>query len=161
VTDTRRPDARDVAIRWSEGQHDLEHAIALREQVFCVEQGVSREEEIDGRDPEALHLVALEPQGQRVIGTLRLLFNGASVKVGRVAVDQAWRGHGIASRMLAVALDRARAEGCTRARLAAQLQATGVYARAGFAIESQEFEEAGIPHVWMGRELSSADTPAG
>ncbi len=38
-------------------------------------------------------------------------------------------------------------------RLAAQLAATGVYRRAGFAVESEPFEEAGIPHVWMGQRI--------
>lgn len=32
-----------------------------------------------------------------------------------------------------------------------------LYERAGFAVESDVFEEAGIPHVWMGRAL---DAPA-
>ncbi|HTQ69193.1 MAG TPA: hypothetical protein VMI13_10935 [Solirubrobacteraceae bacterium] len=50
-------------------------------------------------------------------------------------------------------MERARAEGCTRARLAAQTGAIGIYEGAGFAVESGTFQEAGIEHVWMGREL--------
>ncbi len=38
-------------------------------------------------------------------------------------------------------------------RLAAQLVAAELYAQVGFAVESEPFEEAGIPHVWMGRRL--------
>ena len=74
-------------------------------------------------------------------------------KVGRVAVAPPWRGRGIASRMLAAALGRAVEQGCRSARLAAQLRATGVYERAGFAIASAPFEQAGITHVWMRRSL--------
>ena len=55
---------------------------------------------------------------------------------------------------LATAQERAREQGCTQARLAAQTRATGVYERAGFAVESEQFEEAGIPHVWMSRTLA-------
>ena len=76
------------AIRWAQGPGDVEGAIAVRERVFVDEQGVPVEEELDGRDDEALHLVALDPDGERVIGTLRLLFDGETVKVGRVAVDR-------------------------------------------------------------------------
>jgi predicted GNAT family N-acyltransferase len=47
-----------------------------------------------------------------------------------------------------------------RVRLAAQMAATDVYRRAGFAVESEPFEEAGIQHVWMGQQLSQSD-PAG
>jgi predicted GNAT family N-acyltransferase len=124
----------------------------VREEVFCREQGVPKEEELDGLDERALHLIALEPDGA-VVGTLRLLLVGGEAKIGRVAVKRHWRRRGIASRMLEMALAGARERGCRRARLASQLQATRVYEEAGFAVESEAFEEAGIPHVWMGRPL--------
>jgi predicted GNAT family N-acyltransferase len=54
----------------------------------------------------------------------------------------------------------ARELGCVQVRLAAQLAATSVYRRAGFAVESEPFEEAGIQHVWMGQTLAQSD-PAG
>ncbi len=115
------------------------------------EQNVPVEEELDGRDGEALHLVALD--GGRVIGTLRLLFDGTTAKVGRVAVERAWRRRGLAAAMLDEALAEAERRGCDRARLASQVEVVGLYERAGFAVESEEFEEAGIAHVWMGRPL--------
>jgi len=118
---------------------------------------VPLEEEIDGLDDSAEHLVALAPveDGERVIATLRLLVNGDSAKIGRVAVQRDWRRRGIAARMLQMALLRACERGCRRARLAAQLDAVALYEHAGFAVESEEFEEAGIPHVWMGRALAA------
>jgi predicted GNAT family N-acyltransferase len=143
----------EIPIRWAHGQADLQGAIAIRERVFCGEQGVPREEEIDGLDEEATHLVALEPHGSRVIGTLRLLLAGSEAKIGRVAVQREWRRRGIASRMLEEALADARRRGCTSARLAAQLAATQLYEAAGFAVRSAPFEEAGIAHVWMERPL--------
>jgi len=144
-------------IRWAAGREDLQGAIRVREAVFCQEQGVPIEEELDGLDEEALHLVALAPEDRRVIGTLRLLFDGEVVKVGRVAVDASWRRRGIAARMLALALVRAAAEGSRTARLAAQLEAVELYEKAGFAVQSEVFQEAGIDHVWMGRGLGRDD----
>jgi predicted GNAT family N-acyltransferase len=141
-------------IRWAAGAADVRGALAVREQVFCREQGVPREEEIDGRDGEALHLVALAPGDGHVVGTLRLLIDSGTAKVGRVAVERDWRGRRVASRMLELALAAAREQGCARARLAAQLTATGVYRRAGFVVESEPFEDAGIQHVWMGLWLT-------
>ena len=141
-------------MRWSAGAEDLDGAMALRERVFCGEQGVPREEELDGRDGEALHVVAVDSRTARVIGTLRLLSEGETAKVGRVAVDADVRRRGIASRMLELALDGARSKGCKRARLAAQLQAAELYAKVGFLVESDTFDEAGIPHVWMGIALA-------
>jgi len=150
----------EITIRWAHGPEDLRGALAVRERVFCGEQGVPREEEVDGRDEQALHLVALDPDGRGVIGTLRLLLDGDRAKVGRVAVERQWRRRGVAGRMLELALAEARARGCAQVRLAAQLAATGLYRRAGFAVESGPFEEAGIQHVWMGLRLPRSD-PAG
>jgi putative N-acetyltransferase (TIGR04045 family) len=146
-------DAAEAVVRWAVGAADVRGAVAVREQVFCREQGVAKSEELDGLDDRALHLVALEPGGRRVIGTLRLLLAAGEAKIGRVAVERDWRRRGIASRMLTMALAGARERGCRRARLAAQLQATRLYEAAGFAVESEPFEEAGMPHVWMGRGL--------
>ncbi len=143
----------DIQIRWAERPEDLARAVELRKQVFCEEQGVPESEELDGRDREAEHMVALAPDGERVIGTLRLLVDGQRAKVGRVAVARDWRRRGIASRMLTLALARAREHGCAEAKLAAQLDAVALYEQAGFAVESERFEEAGIRHVWMGRAL--------
>lgn len=144
--------AARVEIRWARDAAELDGALALREEVFCVEQGVPRAEEIDGRDGEASHAVALAPGGE-VVGTLRLLIDGDAAKVGRVAVRRSRRGEGIAARMLSLALAEAVRRGCRVARLASQVDVVGLYERAGFAVCSGEFEDAGIPHVWMEREL--------
>jgi predicted GNAT family N-acyltransferase len=145
------------AIRWAAGRHDIDGALALRERVFCGEQGVPLQMEIDGLDPQAEHLVAVSEPDARVVGTLRLLVDNGTAKVGRVAVDAACRREGIALRMLLIAIERARERGCVRARLAAQLVATDLYRRAGFEVESGPFYEAGIEHVWMGRALEGRD----
>lgn len=149
-------DQQQPAIRWALGPADVAGALAVREEVFCGEQGVPVEEEVDDRDGEALHLVALAPGAdgqQQVVGTLRLLLDGYRVKVGRVAVLRDWRGRGVAARMLELALTRARAEGATEARLASQLAVVPLYEQAGFTVQSGVFQDAGIDHVWMGREL--------
>jgi predicted GNAT family N-acyltransferase len=143
-----------MPIRWARDDDDLHGAIAVRERVFVDEQGVPAEEELDGRDGEALHLVALDAGAERVIATLRLLLDGDTAKVGRVAVDRDFRRRGIAARMLDVALERAGEHGARRVRLASQLDVVALYERAGFVVESAVFEEAGIPHVWMGRDLA-------
>ncbi len=147
-----------AAIRWVRDEHDVQGAFAVRERVFCGEQGVSLAEELDGRDDEASHLVALvrDEGGPRVIGTLRLLVEGERGKIGRVAVERPWRRRGIASRMLELAVAGARQRGCREVRLAAQVAAIDLYAQAGFTVDSDAFEEAGIPHVWMRLALAGA-----
>jgi len=145
-----------IEIRWARDDGDVSGAFALREAVFYGEQNVPLQEELDELDRDAQHLVALDPADRRrVIGTLRLLSFGEEAKIGRVAVAAELRRRRIASRMLQIALARARQQGFRRVRLAAQIVAVALYEQAGFAVESEPFEEAGIAHVWMGLSLSS------
>jgi predicted GNAT family N-acyltransferase len=144
----------DVHIRWVDNADELSAALAVRVAVFCGEQGVPFDEERDPLDDDAAHLVALAGDGERVVATLRLLAEGDTARIGRVAVLADWRRRGIASRMLALAVRRARDDGHARARLAAQIRAKALYEQAGFSVESAPFEEAGIAHVWMGQELA-------
>lgn len=120
--------------------------------MFCDEQGVPHSEERDELDDRATHMVAVGPGGE-VVGTLRLLVCGELARIGRIAVDARWRRRGIASTMLGAALTAALERGCNEARLAAQLRAVALYEQAGFKAVSDVFEEAGIVHVWMRREL--------
>ncbi len=142
-----------IEIRWARDAGDFDAALAIRIRVFCDEQGVPHDEEPDEHDAGALHLLALD--GARAVGTLRLLLSGREARIGRVAVDAAWRRRGIASRMLDEALTRAREQGALTVRLAAQIVAVALYEQAGFAVTSEPFEEAGIAHVWMARELAA------
>src|SRR5258707_13586975 len=96
-----------MPIRWARDDADLQGAIAVRERVFIDEQGLPAEEELDGRDGEALHLVALDTGAERVVAPLRLLLDGQTAKAGRAAVDRASRRPGIAARMLAAPSGRA------------------------------------------------------
>jgi predicted GNAT family N-acyltransferase len=139
----------EISMRWAQGPEDLRAAVLLREEVFCREQGVPFSEERDGLDHRALHLLALAPGACEAVGTLRVLVAHGEAKIGRVAVERGRRRRGVASRMLALAIDRARECGCEVVRLASQLEATALYEHAGFTVASETFEEAGIPHVWM------------
>jgi predicted GNAT family N-acyltransferase len=138
-------------VRPARDRSEVDAALALRYDVFCVEQGVSLEEERDGRDDEALHLVVLD-DGE-VVGTCRLLAEGSEVKLGRMAVASSHRGRRLAAALLVEADARARELGARRIVLAAQLSAQAVYERAGYAPYGDVFLDAGIEHVMMGKAL--------
>jgi ElaA protein len=139
----------NVRMRWATSAEHVSQAQRLRERVFCVEQGVPRELELDGLDDQALHLLARESARGELVGTLRLLVRDRTAKLGRVAVLPDWRRQGIASRMVRLALRRARRCDCAEVRLASQLEVVGLYEALGFTVESEPFEEVGIAHVWM------------
>ena len=138
-------------VRAARYQREVDAALALRYEVFCVEQGVSLDDELDGRDGEALHLVVVDDD--RVVGTCRLLAEDADVKLGRMAVAPSHRGRGLAAELLTEADARARELGARRIVLAAQLTAQAVYERVGYAPYGEAFLDADIEHVMMGKAL--------
>lgn len=138
-------------IRRVRTREELAAAIALRHEVFCVEQGVPTTEERDGRDHEGLHLIALE--AGRVIGTCRLVFVGSTVQFSRLAVSSEFRRQGIAAALLEAADAETRAGGATRIVLHAQTYARALYEGAGYHSRGREFTEAGIEHVAMEKVL--------
>lgn len=147
----RRPTSPTVALRWACSAHELGQALRLRRRVFCEEQGVAPALESDGRDDEADHLVAVD--GDRVVGTCRLLYEGETAKLGRLAVTRTHRGAGVAGAMLQLAERCARERGARRIALHAQTRVRHLYHRAGYAAYGEAFEQAGIEHVAMERLL--------
>jgi predicted GNAT family N-acyltransferase len=127
-------------------------ALQLRERVFFGEQGVSREADRDGRDAEATHIVAMEDG--TVLGTCRLVFRGATARLGRLAVARERRGQGVAGAILAEATRVARDAAAERISLHAQTYAKELYARDGYEEAGAPFEEEGIEHVAMEKLLA-------
>ncbi len=132
---------------------DLDTCRAIRREVFILEQNVPEAEEWDGRDGKAIHLLARDAAGA-AIGTARILTEGATGKIGRVAVLKSARGTGAGAALIRAALDELRAmPGITRAKLGAQTHAIGFYERLGFAAYGPEYDDAGIPHRDMALDL--------
>jgi predicted GNAT family N-acyltransferase len=113
---------------------------------------VPPEADRDGRDPQAIHIVAVEDG--RVLGTCRLLLSEGTAQLGRLAVEPDARGRGVARAILAEAAATARAGAAERIALHAQTYARRLYAEAGYAERGEPFEEEGIEHVAMVKQLA-------
>ena len=141
MTDVRP--ARDAA--------EVRAALDLRHEVFVVEQHVPVDEELDEHDDTALHLVAVD--NDRIVATARVVMEGATAKIGRVAVTKSARRRGIASRLIEAGEAHARAEGATRVALAAQTGALALYERAGYTAYGERFMDANLEHLMMEKHL--------
>jgi predicted GNAT family N-acyltransferase len=131
---------------------DIATCQRLRRVVFIDEQGVSEADEVDGLDGSAIHLLAFA--GEAAVGTARLLVKGSVGKIGRVCVMQEARGTGLGAALIRSAIEVLRDQpGVTEAYLGSQSHATGFYEKLGFAVEGEEFLDAGIPHRHMRRAL--------
>lgn len=139
-------------------------AFAVRRSVFVDEQGVAAEveyDEYDGPEANATHFVAYADGV--AVGAARLRpanpdpdsapDDGPTGKVERVAVAADRRGTGWGRRVMDAVEARAREAGFERLTLHAQTRVRGFYDRLGYEAYGAEFEEAGIPHVAMDKEL--------
>lgn len=129
----------------------MEAALELRHDVFCVEQGVPEHEELDGRDHDGIHLVAIH--GGEVVATCRLLMIGSTAQFSRLAVRESMRRRGIATALLEMADEETRALGGRRIVLHAQTYAQDLYEQAGYRPRGRMFTEAGIDHIAMEKQL--------
>lgn len=121
--------------------------------MFVQEQGVDESLEMDDKDTEATHLL-LESDGEP-IGTARVRFvDDGTAKVERVAVREDFRGNGFGRRLMEAAEGVARDAGAETVVLHAQRRVEEFYDRLGYSVVGDEFDEAGIPHVAMEKDLS-------
>jgi predicted GNAT family N-acyltransferase len=141
-----------IDVRPARDDDEVSAALALRHAVFVVEQHVPPADEVDGRDGRALHLVAVDDG--TVVATCRLLPEGATVKLSRMAVAASARRRGVASALLHAAEDRAREQGAQRLALSAQTDALALYERAGYTAYGRRFMDAGIEHLMMEKRLA-------
>src|SRR5690349_9978034 len=139
-------------VRRVRGNDEMAAALELRHDVFCVEQGVPENEELDGRDHEGIHLVAVA-DGE-LLGTCRVLMVGATAQFSRLAVRESARRRGIATALLDEAEIETRAAGGNRLVLHAQTYARELYETAGYRPRGREFWEAGIEHIAMEKVLA-------
>ncbi len=121
----------------------------IREEVFVEEQAVPIELEWDDEDASATHFLAIAPAGQTV-GCARLLTSG---QIGRMAVLKPFRGQHVGEQLLKAAIAAAKIQNFSQVWLHAQVHALPFYEKYGFIAEGDIFDDAGIPHRHMRRDL--------
>jgi predicted GNAT family N-acyltransferase len=131
----------------------LFHAHAVRRAVFIDEQGVPEDIEMDGADDEATHFVAYDPNHGHAVGTARLRTVAGTAKAERVAVHANHRGNGLGTHLMTLAENGAREQGHEELHLHGQTSVEPFYQSLGYETVSDVFEEAGIPHVEMVKQL--------
>ncbi len=121
----------------------------LRVDVFVVEQECPYPE-LDGRDtePTTVHLWQESGSGE-VAASIRVLDDGGTRAIGRVATAAGFRGRGLAARLIDEGI--ALCEGFP-ITVGAQAHLQGWYERFGFRLAGPGYVEDGIPHVPMRRE---------
>lgn len=133
--------------------------LQLRCAVFVVEQNCPYQD-IDGDDLEGENRHILGWHNGTLVAYARILKSDDELQpvvIGRVIVNEALRGEKIGQQLMSKAL-----ESCTRRwpekpiYLGAQAHLQNFYGQFGFIPVTDIYEEDGIPHIGMAREVIQA-----
>ncbi len=132
------------------GVHALHDALALRCQVFILEQGPYQDP--DAADKQSHHLLGYDEAGT-LQACLRVVDPGVKYpepSIGRVVTAQAVRGTGAGLALMQEGVARCGAAWPGQGiRISAQAHLQGFYGSLGFKAVSDEYLEDDIPHVEM------------
>jgi predicted GNAT family N-acyltransferase len=132
---------------------ELNDAYSIRKKVFVQEQQVPPELEIDEYENHSEHFVAYNVQ-QIPVGAGRLRpLSHTEAKVERICVDLSERGNTLGAQIMHTLEKVARDKGINKLLLHSQDHAERFYQRLGYETISEPFDEAGILHVKMKKEL--------
>lgn len=140
---------------------------ALRQAVFCEEQGFVHEFDEFDHHPHTVHTLLMAEN--EPVGCARYLIEFDHempyLRVGRIAIQASMRGKGLGRELMERSLPLARthlASVCpnlmkhvNEVRLHSQADKVGFYERCGFtAMDVPPDEEEGVAHQWMSAKLS-------
>ncbi len=119
----------------------------IRTAVFTMEQGAIAKQEFDEYDNSAVF--ALLYDGEKAVGTARIAFTDNGCKIGRIAIDRAYRGRGYGAVIVNAVTEKAFAMGNSLIYVDAQNYAVPFYEKLGFEIIGTEIIDRGLPHIPM------------
>jgi predicted GNAT family N-acyltransferase/uncharacterized RDD family membrane protein YckC len=126
---------------------DLLRCFVVRSIVFVGEQRCPVDEEFDGLDAGAIHVLGEEAGEPVATGRIRNVDGWA--KLERIAVLQPARGRQLGHGIVEFMLDVARQRGCRNFKMHAQAHLVTFYRQHGFEPRGEMFREAGIDHYLM------------
>ncbi len=142
-----------MKIKWLQGTDDLSEIFYIRKVVFVDEQRVPIEEEIDDLDYTSTHICIYD--SDKAIGTARIIKKGEKTYFGRVAVLKQYRRKGIGKIIIQQLEQKCKEDGIQNVYLDAQVPVIDFYRNIQYKEISEEFMDAGIPHITMTKNLNN------
>lgn len=137
-------------IKANEQKHFFD-AIKIRTNVFISEQKIDANLEIDEIDNYANHLIVYD--NNIACATCRFFIKNDIAYIGRLAVLKAYRNKGIASLLLREC-EKYLYPNYNKIHLHAQISVSEFYKKNGYQEHGNIFDDAGIKHILMIKELS-------
>lgn len=144
---------KEIGITVARSLEDLMKVAAIRNSVYIGEQECPYDEEYDGNDLCAAHLLAYI--GDEPVGCLRLRFFADFVKFERMAIRREFRKSRAAIQLTRAGFEYCRKKGYSRVYGHAQKRLTAFWERFGFRVVegSGSFTFSGFEYVEMAAEL--------
>jgi predicted GNAT family N-acyltransferase len=121
---------QDVSITVVRSIEDFMRVVAVRSATFVAEQDCPYEEEFDGNDFSASHLLAYV--GKEPVGCLRIRYFAGFAKLERLAVRHEFRNRHIGTRLMKAGVEFCRAKGYRRIYGRAQKDLLNYYVNMGW-----------------------------
>jgi len=125
----------------------MEDALRVRRAVFVEEQGFPADTEPDALDALSRHVVLYEDDVPVAAG--RIYWAEGGFHLGRICVLRDRRGRGIGDLLMRMLIAKGLEHAASSLTLGAQLRAAAFYARYGFQVEGEPYDEDGVPHCRM------------
>lgn len=136
---------------------ELKAVYDIRSEVFIKEQHVPQEEEMDDYDKTAIHFIVSDDGNP--VGAARMRFTEDGYgKLERICVLKSQRGKSIGKKLIEKMEKEIIIQDFQKAKLNAQTHAVDFYQKLGYDVISDEFMDAGIPHVTMVKNLSQINS---
>lgn len=137
------------------GSSDYDKMVALRNTVLRIPLGRNLSAEELALDVDFVHLAALNAQGE-VLGTVMLhRLSDTQVRMRQVSVRADMQGTGVGKKLMAFAEKESLKAGYNSALLHSRDNAVMFYNRIGYVVQGDFFEESGIPHITMIKQLEA------
>ncbi len=139
-------------VKLAQTEQEKELAFDIRKKVFVEEQGIPIHLEIDEFDQSATHFFVLEDD--EPIAAARIRETESNVgKVERVCVLPGHRRKHLGVLLMNALEQHAKQNGWEKLKLNAQTSAIPFYEKLAYQVTSPEFDDAGIPHRAMEKEI--------
>ena len=145
-------DVDRMKVKVVSNQQELDDAFSIRHEVFVHEQNVPIELEIDEYENTATHFVLYDEDGNPC-GAGRCRETDDAVKVERICVLKDYRKNGAGKLIMNAIEELAKQQNYKKLKLNAQTHAEGFYQKLGYQTMSEEFMDAGIPHITMVKDI--------
>ncbi|RMG26318.1 MAG: GNAT family N-acetyltransferase [Bacteroidetes bacterium] len=136
-----------IVVREVNSDEEFNHIFLIRTQVFVEEEALSQEDEYDGFDHLSRHFLAWYEGTPVGTARLRKLPVSGKVRLERFAVLKPYRRRGVGSAILYKLIEEVPPG--TEIYVHVQTYNIDFFNRHHFEVDSEVFEEAGVPHVRM------------